>query len=114
MTRPFTSLISVFAVSDLEKALAWYRTWLGEPDVVPMEGVAEYQVAEGAWLQLSNDDASLAGKGMMVLGVEDAKSYRQELIDAGVAVGELMDYEVVLTFDIADPDGNLISFAQEL
>lgn len=114
MKKPFTNLVSVFAVSDFEKSLAWYRAWLGEPDVVPMEGVAEYQIADGAWLQLSSDDISLAGKGVIALGVEDAKGYRQELLDAGVMVGELMDYEVVLTFDITDPDGNRISFAQEL
>ena len=38
------TIISVFQVSDIEKSLSWYKKWLGEPDVVPMEGVAEYEL----------------------------------------------------------------------
>ena len=38
---PTNSLISVIKVSDYAAALAWYGAWLGEPDEVPMDGMAE-------------------------------------------------------------------------
>ena len=113
MTKlPFNSLIGVFMVKDIEAAMTWYRAWLGEPDVIPMEGMAEYKITDTAWLQLNVDDGDRTS-GTIIIGVEDAAKYRQQLLDKGIEVGELMDYEVVLTFDVTDPDGNRISFAQE-
>ena len=46
------SLVSVFQVSDINKSVEWYRKWLGEPDSMPLEGVVEYEITPGTWLQL--------------------------------------------------------------
>mgnify|MGYP000943142859 CR=1 FL=1 len=45
---PTNSLISVIKVSDYAAALAWYGAWLGEPDEVPMDGMAEWRIADNA------------------------------------------------------------------
>lgn len=108
------TIVSVFQVSDIEKSLPWYKKWLGEPDVVPMEGVAEYQLNKDVWLQLSYEGTEKIEKSSIIIGIEDIKSCKQILGDNGIETGEIQDYEVVLVFDIHDPDGNRISFAQEL
>ena len=53
-------------------------------------------------------------KSSIIIGIEDIKSCKQILGDNGIETGEIQDYEVVLVFDIHDPDGNRISFVQEL
>ena len=108
------SIVSVFQVSDIEKSLLWYKKWLGEPDVVPMEGVAEYELNKDVWLQLSYEGTEKIEKSSIIIGIEDIKSCKQILGDNGIETGEIQDYEVVLVFDIHDPDGNRISFVQEL
>ena len=108
------TIVSVFQVSDIEKSLSWYKKWLGEPDVVPMEGVAEYELNKDVWLQLSYEGTEKIEKSSIIIGIEDIKSCKQKLEDNGIETGEIQDYEVVLVFDIHDPDGNRISFAQEL
>jgi len=47
-----SSLVSVLNVSDYTVALTWYSAWLGEPDETPMDGMAEWRIADNAWLQL--------------------------------------------------------------
>ncbi len=108
------NLVSVFQVSDMEKSLEWYQKWLGEPDVVPVEGVAEYHIAPNAWLQLSCGEENEQETSAIVLGVEDAAMTKKRLEECGIETGEMMDYEVVLVFDIFDLDGNKITFAQEI
>ena len=65
------SLVSVFKVSNIEKSIAWYKNWLGEPDVIPMDGVAEYQLSSNSWLQLSCEEKDSIETSSIVVGVED-------------------------------------------
>ena len=108
------NLVSVFQVSDIEKSLDWYKKWLGEPDVIPMEGTAEYQIGSNAWLQLSCDEEKEQEKSTIVLGVEDINKTKRTLEECGIETGEIIDYEVVFIFDIFDIDGNKITLAQEV
>ncbi len=103
-------LVSVVGVSDFQTALAWYGKWLGEPDEMPAENIAEWLVAEYAWLQL--DGSKTPGSDAVVITVENIASCREALIAAGIEAGEITDWEVVLTCDLKDPDGNRISLAQ--
>lgn len=109
----FNSVVSVFEVSDIKAAIAWYAKQLGQPDTIPMENTVEYKLTDAAWLQLTVEDSPEPSKGSLILGIEDAQAYRSELIACGIEVGEVIDWGVVLVFDIHDPDGNRISFAQE-
>ena len=108
------SVVSVFQVSDIEKSLSWYKKWLGEPDVVPMERVAEYELNKDVWLQLSYEGTEKIEKSSIIIGIEDIKSCKKTFGNNGIETGEIQDYEIVLVFDIHDPDGNRISFVQEL
>ena len=108
------SLVSVFQVSDIEKSLEWYKKWLGDPDIIPMEGIAEYQIGSNAWLQLSCDEEDRKEVGAIVLVVEDIKLTKKILEDNAIETGEIIDYEVVLMFDIFDIDGNKITIVQEV
>ena len=111
MKSQFTNLITVFPVKDVETSLAWYRRWQGEPDSIPMEGIAEYQVTETAWLQLTQEEGNPTS---LILGVDDINKVREELVNKGLEPSDIMDWEVVLTCQIEDPDGHTISFAQEV
>ena len=108
------TIVSVFQVSDIEKSLVWYKKWLGEPDVVPMERVAEYELNKDVWLQLSYEGTEKIEKSSIIIGIEDIKSCKKTFGNNGIETGEIQDYEIVLVFDIHDPDGNRISFVQEL
>jgi len=104
-------------VRDLERSIAWYRAAfsLGEPDQVPMEGLAEYDLG-AFWLQLAAAPDQAGGQGISVnISVADAADVRQDLIGKGVSVSELQRYEgVVEFFELTDPDGNRIGFVTEL
>jgi hypothetical protein len=53
---------AVVATRDYATARAWYSSILGrDPDLEPIDGVAEWQITATAWLQLV-EDADRAGK----------------------------------------------------
>jgi hypothetical protein len=66
------SVVGVLPVVDHAAAVSWYQKWVGRaPDVEPMEGVAEWQLAENAWIQVIqvSADPEPAGKTTVVVGV---------------------------------------------
>ncbi len=107
-----TSLISVIHTSDYERALAWYQRWLGQPDEVPMEGMAEWQLMPSAWVQLDSSAPDKAGQSAVALGVDDVARCREAWLAAGVVAGEIADYGFVQVCDAHDPDGNRVSLVQ--
>jgi hypothetical protein len=85
-----------------------------EPDLEPVDEVAEWQIAATAWLQLVVDP-DRAGKSMVRIGVVDLAAQIAELNDAGIATGEsVVIADMVKVVDIADPDGNEVSFVEEM
>lgn len=106
-----SSLVSVLNVSDYTVALTWYSAWLGEPDETPMDGMAEWRIADNAWLKL-DATAETVKPSAAIIGVNDLAACRTVLLEAGIAVGEIQDWEVVLSCDLHDLDGNKISLAQ--
>ena len=109
-----SSLVSPMAVTDYEAALKWYASWLGTPDEVPMDGMAEWLIAPNAWLQLDSHQPENAGQGAAIIGVEDIAAARAALQQAGIAAGDIADYGVVQVCDVRDPDGNRLSLVQVL
>jgi len=109
------NIVAVVPVKDHEAAVAWYANLLGrEADIVPAEGVAEWELAENALLQVA-DDADRAGCTTVIIGVEDVDVQRDHCTEAGVALGELVEYPGVIRMaEIADPEGNIVAFVQDI
>ena len=56
MKSNINSVVSVLPVKDYSVAIAWYAQLLGrEADLVPVEGVAEWHITDGAWIQVCLD-----------------------------------------------------------
>ena len=112
--RLFTprNLVSVLFVTDYARALDWYSRWLGKPDEIPMDGMAEWAVAGDNWLQLDSSAAQKAGHGAVVIGVDDVAACREAWLAAGIAAGKITDYGFVKVCDAADPDGNRVSLVE--
>ena len=104
-------------VKDLTLAVAWYRAAfeLGEPDLVPMDGLIEFDLGP-FWLQLAESPGRAGVEGVSVnLSVADASGERQRFLGLGLPVSELQHVEgVVDYFELTDLDGNTIGFVTEL
>jgi predicted enzyme related to lactoylglutathione lyase len=109
------SVISVIPVKDFEKAFEWYKKLFGrDPDIVPMEGIAEWQLVENAWIQVSIDPER-AGNTTVVVGVNDVEAQCKIYSEANFLVGEIVEYsELIKMAEIIDPEGNKISFVQDI
>ena len=86
------------------------------PDLVPADGVHEWRLAPGAWLQLVAGEPSPAGTGQLLrLGVGDIEAARGALAGAGARVGDVTTIPGVIAFcDAEDPFGNALSLYEEL
>jgi hypothetical protein len=109
-----TSVVGVLPVADYAQAVKWYQNWIGRaPDVEPMEGIAEWQLAENAWIQVAADPES-AGRATVVVGVKDIDAQRSACAAVDVAVGDVSDYGFIKTAEAVDPAGNKVLFVQEV
>jgi catechol 2,3-dioxygenase-like lactoylglutathione lyase family enzyme len=109
-----TSITVGFLVSDLAEAIRWYTALLdAEPDLEPVEGIAEFEVREGFWLQLS--EGSGGSEAVLGLGVRNVDAARERLVGMGIPVGEVERIPGVIAFcDFTDPWGNGLSLYQVL
>jgi hypothetical protein len=108
------NVVAVLPVVDHAAAVAWYQRWIGRaPDVVPMDGIAEWGLADNAWIQVTADPDS-AGKTTVVVGVGDVDAQRATCETAGVTVGDVNDLGFIKTAEAVDPAGNTILFVQEM
>jgi hypothetical protein len=106
---------AVVATKDYNAARAWYSRVLDrEPDLEPIDGVGEWQLTDTGWLQLI-EDADRAGASAVRIGVTDLAFQMKALNDAGIATGEtVVIADMVVVLDIADPDGNEVSFVEDI
>lgn len=104
-------------VRDLDRAIEWYRSAfeLGEPDQIPMDGLAEFDLG-AFWLQLASAPELAGHEGISVnFSVKDASAEQQRFAERGLTVSELQHFDgVVDFFELTDPDGNKIGFVTEL
>jgi predicted enzyme related to lactoylglutathione lyase len=109
------SVISVIPVKDYDNAMIWYTTLLErEADIVPVEYVAEWQLTENAWVQVTKDP-DRAGKSTVIIGVQDIEDQRTMLEKAKMPIGEIIEIPGIIKMaEIVDPDGNKISFVQDI
>lgn len=111
---PVTNVLVTIPVADYAAALAWYERLLGRPaDRSPMEGLAEWQVAETGGVQVLRD-ADRAGTALLTLAVDDLETHVADLAERGVAVGAITTGQMARFVAVTDPEGNAITFAQPL
>jgi predicted enzyme related to lactoylglutathione lyase len=115
VAEKFNDIAAVVAIRDYATARSWYSGVIGrDPDLEPMAGVAEWQIAATAWLQLI-EDPHRAGKSAVRIGVDDLESQIAELEGAGITVSEaVVIADLVKVVDVVDPDGNEVSFVQDV
>ena len=115
MRSPINSLVAVIPVKDFEKASIWYATLLGrEADLIPVEEVAEWQLAESAWLQVSTDPER-AGSTTVVIGVDNIEQQCRLCEEAGIPLSDVQEYPGVIKMaEVCDPEGNKISFVEDI
>jgi len=103
-------------VSNLTKAIDWYRQLLGElEEISPAEGIWEAFVTPSFTLQLFEMDAE--EKSLKTIGFEsgDIEASHKLASGLGVEVGDIETVpDTVSYFEFSDPFGNLLSFYQVL
>jgi predicted enzyme related to lactoylglutathione lyase len=102
-------------VDDFASALTFYERLLGRPaDAAPMEGLAEWHLAEGGGIQVS-DDEDRAGSSSVTLVVTSLDEQLAALKAEGIPVGPIQGtLGLVKAATVSDPEGNLITFAEDL
>lgn len=67
-------------VSDMNEGQKWYQTLLKkEPDFIPHDGFAEWELIPGCWLQVA-EGVPAAGSGPMRLGIINLEAERERLV----------------------------------
>ncbi|MBE9102751.1 VOC family protein [Vacuolonema iberomarrocanum] len=109
------NVIAVVPVKDHQNAVEWYMKLLGrDADLIPVDEVAEWQLADNAWIQVGTD-AERAGYTTVIIGVNDIDVQRSFCAKAGVSVGEVVEIpEAIKMAETVDPDGNKVVFVQDI
>ena|ERR1035437_911548 len=104
-------------VSDLDRAIEWYRNAFELPSAVlePAYGVVEFRLGP-IWLQLSAEATARSGAEVVTrLGVADVAVQRERLVALGIDVGPIHHVEGMIDYvEFSDPDGNALSLYTEL
>jgi hypothetical protein len=78
-------MLAQMTVTDLDQVVAWYTRLFGaEPDARPMEGLAEWHLAEAFGVQVWADPGR-AGRSAMVLDESDLDQRIRQLDRVGIA-----------------------------
>jgi catechol 2,3-dioxygenase-like lactoylglutathione lyase family enzyme len=102
-------------VRDLARSRAWYDRLLAKeaPELEPAPGIVEYHVG-GVWVQLMGGEPA-GGSWTPRFGVADLDSERRRLEGLLIELGDVRTVPgAIRYFMLADPDGNLLSWYQEL
>lgn len=112
---PTTSVTFSLRVGDLMQAARWYQHVLeADPDIEPVEGILEYEVHPGCWLQIATGKQD-SGGAVLRLGVATLEETHKRLSDKGISIGAIERIDgVIVYFDVADPWNNQLSFYQLL
>ena len=107
------------SVTDLERAVAFYRDMLGIPHLFDAPGMSFFD-AGGVRLMLGTQGGEPGAKGTLVyFRSDDLEAAHADLASRGVrfeqpphVVGRTPDREVSIAF-VTDPDGNLLGLMGE-
>lgn len=109
-----TNALAGIMTQDITTASTWHEKLFNRPaDVTPMEGLSEWHFQESGVLQLVQDEER-AGASSVTLTVTSRENVLTELESKGISVGPMTETEFVKTVTISDPEGNRITFAENL
>ena len=109
---PIINALAGIMVSDLEVAVSWYERLLDRPaDTRPMEGLAEWRMPEGAWIQVY-EDQERAGHSSVTFAVTEFEDHLDHLKAKGIPIVATTRSDYVKTATVKDPSGNRVVFAE--
>lgn len=98
--------------TDIGRSEPWFREIFGRaPDAEPMKGLVEWHHGRDAGFQLFENQTG-AGHGCLTLIVSELEKEHKRLVDAGVDAGAIQRGDIAAVFQVTDPDGNVIVFAE--
>ena len=102
-------------VTELKRAVEWYRQ-LGEVEEVnPVPGVGKFQIVPSGWLQLFESEINEPNASVMRFESHDIEATRALASSLGINVGQIETVpEAVRYFEFGDPFGNRLSFYELL
>jgi catechol 2,3-dioxygenase-like lactoylglutathione lyase family enzyme len=108
-------VFSGLPVVDLADAQRWYARLLGrEPNFFPNDNEAVWQLTDTAWIYVVGD-GERAGRGLLTVLVDDLAALVAEMGGRGIDAGEMETFaEIMRRVRIVDPDGNRLTFAENL
>jgi catechol 2,3-dioxygenase-like lactoylglutathione lyase family enzyme len=109
------AVLAGVAVADFDSARSWYERLLERPpDVIPMDGLAEWYFPETGAIQLIHD-ADRAGRALLTVEVDDLQDEVSSLEGRGLGPGAIDDTtsDKVKFAAITDPEGNTITLVEE-
>ena len=103
-------------VTELKRAVEWYRQLLGEVEEVnPAPGVWEFQIVPSGWLQLFESEINETNRSVMRFESHDIEASRMLASSLSINVGQIETVpEAVRYFEFRDPFGNRLSFYELL
>ncbi len=106
------TVLAQIIVADLEEAVPFYRALFGrEPDLRPMDGLAEWHLDAGGGVQVY-EEPERSGRSGVTIGVDDLDQ-QIAILDASDLVHERpIEATSVTLVSLDDPDGNRIVFTQ--
>jgi hypothetical protein len=107
-------VLAGIAVTDYPSAIRWYqRLFGGPPTRLPMEYVAEWQVTDGACVQIVRSPER-TGRSIVALTVADLDKTIVELANELVVLEEIDSGNPnIRPARTTDPDGNLVTFTED-
>lgn len=116
MVNEIRSVTIGLAVTDLEKAIVWYRQLLGNPEELePVPGVHEFRITSSAWLQLFQQERIEGKSAVLRFESSNIQESHQLALKLGSEVGDIILVpEAVRYFEFCDPFGNMLSFYEML
>ena len=107
-----TNALAGIAVRDMETSVRWYSRLLDRmPDRTPMPEVAEWEFADGGWIQVFHDKQR-AGSSSVTLVESSLEGRLDDLKAKRISVESTSHSPIVNVATVRDMDGNRIVFAE--
>src|SRR6476620_7650229 len=99
-------------VTELKRAVEWYRQLLGEVEEVnPAPGVWEFQIVPSGWLQLFESEINEANKSVIRFESHDIEASRMLASSLSINIDQIETIPgAVRSFELRDQFDNRFSF----